>query len=75
MLTTPENFELKLNGGVCSGTVSLELHSLKIVFSSNTKPIIVTRTRDFLRVFCSRFRGKAKEAKGVRALIEFTIFT
>jgi hypothetical protein len=73
MLTAPANFELELNG------VKMYVHELdlpghtafKVVFSSNRKPIIVTRTHDYDRVFWTSVpEGRQKEAEGVGALIE-----
>jgi len=73
MLTTPEKFEMKLNG-VTMSVQELDLPgntAFKVVFSSNRKPIIVTRTKDYHRVFWTSVpEGRQKEAEGVGALIE-----
>jgi hypothetical protein len=53
MLTTPEKFEIELNGiKMIVEELDLPGHTaFKIVFSSDRKPIIITRTHDFDRVF------------------------
>ena len=73
MLTTPEKFELELNGvKMIVEELDLPGHTaFKVGFSSNRKPIIVTRTHDFDRVFWTSVpEGRQKEAEGVGALIE-----
>jgi hypothetical protein len=73
MLSPAAKFELELNG-VKMHVQELDLPghtAFKVVFSSERKPIIVTRTHDFNRVFWTSIpEGRQKEAEGVGKLIE-----
>ncbi len=73
MFTNPERFEMELNGvKMFIEELDLPGHTaFKVVFSSERKPIIVTRTKDYDRAFWTSIpEGRQKEAEGVGQLIE-----
>ena len=74
MLSPAAKFELELNG------VKMDVQELdvpghvafRVIFSSNRKPLVVARARDFdhNRFWTSIPEGRQKEAEGVGKLIE-----
>jgi hypothetical protein len=74
MITSPESFELKLNG-VTMQVQELDIPkftAFRVVFSSARQPLVVARTKDANKnVFWTSIpEGRQKEAEGLGKLIE-----
>ncbi len=74
MIKPPEIFEIELNG------ITMKIEELdipkytafRVVFSSKRKPLVVARTKDFVKdIFWTSIpEGRQSEAEGVGKLIE-----